>query len=198
MFSQILIDCVEDTTNTNLAKKVHTLKHLLSSYRELKCDQEVAYKKYQRVTHDKDDVLDKLTRFLRDTRKALQKMDEESSEKIAPLVNFRDRTQLPPGIPRNLNGEIIARGVLKLTWQRPKRKDGGIVSHYEVLRKYESRPPVEDDENDGFQIVATSEGSILEVKLERQPLGEKLSYKIVGRNHLGVSEATSNVITLIL
>ena len=194
MFSQILIDCTEDTTNENLSKNIETLKQLLSSYKDLKHEQDKAYRRYQRITGDKDKVLDQLTKFLRDTRKLLQKLDEESSGKIAPLVNFRDRSKLLPGTPRNLEGEILDRGVIKLSWQRPKRKDGGIISHYEVLMKNESNFDAEDD----FQIVATSEASILEVILKNQPSDEKLSFKVVSRNHLGVSKNSSNVISLIL
>lgn len=172
---------------------VSTLMTARATYTVAKDAQVAAEAQAVVATEDKDHKLDTLEEIMRHELRKSETDTTADPEKLR-FIGWGPKSQPtpsdPPGQPRNLEAIHQGKGVLALDWKRPARGSGGPVRNYTVERREH-----EDSGMSEWHPVGTALET--EIRLEGQPRGVSMEYRVVAVN-VGGESKPSNTVDVVL
>lgn len=189
-YSKSILDFVDGVKDLKGSREINDFQNLLEEYQRKKNEMEKAHRGYQEKVSHKDEALTRLITSMRRLRKQVNKLPQSKKAELVESLPIVDRNALLPAQARDLIGERIGPGAVKLNWRRPKRGSGGRVIFFEIHGK--------ESTSETWSILDTTPGNCEFTIINSLNEGVELDFKVISKNHIGRSEQASNVIRLIL
>ena len=171
------------------------LQAVLDGYKASKADQVEKEAGYRISTEQKDKDLARMELKMKDQLK-LSEIDVGQETDRLDFIGWAPRAKPKPvAVPGPVRALVVVsqeEDAVSLNWDAPSRKKGGAVRTYRIERR---EVPAGGGSFDSWHEVGIAFKT--EAKLEKQPRGVEMEYRVIGMNASGEGIA-SNVVDVVL